>query len=223
MAEQGVHLVGEIGLGSVKDPKEASIMVKWAKQCNMTVMMHTGGTSISGSSTISADMVIKTNPDIASHVNGGPTSLSFKEIEKLVKKTDMILEIVHCGNPLIAVKAGEFFHKKNILHRVILGNDAPSGTGVVPLGIIRTINLLSGNTALVHKLNRGIIKKGKEADLVIMDAPIGYIGKDALSAIKAGDIPGISMVIVDGKIMVNPSRNTPFAAQQPKIEVLNQI
>ena len=31
LAEQGVWLVGEVGLGTVKDPKEAKPMVEWAK------------------------------------------------------------------------------------------------------------------------------------------------------------------------------------------------
>jgi enamidase len=232
MEKEGVHIVGEIGLGSIKDPKEAAPMVKWARQCNMTIMMHTGGTSIPGSSTVTADMVIDTDPDIASHVNGGPTAVSFEEIEKLVEKTSMGLEIVHCGNPLIAVKAGALFAEKGVLSRVIIGNDAPSGTGVVPLGILRVINHLAsltpitaeqaicmatGNTALIHKLNRGIIEPGRDADLVIMDAPMGSVGKDALSAIEAGDVPGVAMVLVDGEIMVNTSRNTPPAVRKPTI------
>ena len=232
MAEQGVHIVGEIGLGSVKDPEEAAPMVKWARECNMTIMMHTGGTSIPGSSTVTADMVIKTDPDIASHVNGGPTAVSFEEIETLVEKTQMALEIVHCGNPLIAVKAGKLFVEKDVLHRVIIGNDAPSGTGVVPLGVLRVMNHLAsltpitgeqvvcmatGNTARIHKLNRGFIQPGREADLVIMDTPMGSVGKDAVSAIEAGDVPGVSMVIVDGEIMVQTSRNTPPAVRKPVV------
>jgi len=232
MAKEGVHIVGEIGLGSVKDPEEAAPMVKWARECNMTIMMHTGGTSIPGSSTVTADMVMRTDPDIASHVNGGPTAVSFEEIEKLVEKTQMALEIVHCGNPLMAVEAGRLFVEKGVLHRVIIGNDAPSGTGVVPLGILRVINHLAsltpitaeqaicmatGNTARIHKLNRGLIEKGREADLVIMDAPMGSVGKDALSAIEAGDVPGVAMVLVDGQIMVHTSRNTPPAVRKPVI------
>ena len=233
MAEEGVHIVGEIGLGSVKDPEEAAPMVKWARECNMTIMMHTGGTSIPGSSTVTADMVIKTDPDIASHVNGGPTAVSFEEIEKLVEKTQMALEIVHCGNPLMAVEAGRLFKEKGVLHRVIIGNDAPSGTGVIPLGILRVINHLAsltpitaeqaicmatGNTARIHKLNRGLIEPGRDADLVIMDTPMGSVGKDALSAIEAGDVPGVAMVLVDGEIMVQTSRNTPPAVRKPVIE-----
>ena len=232
MAKEGVHIVGEVGLGSVKDPREAAPMIQWAKACGMTVMMHTGGTSIPGSSTVTADMVIQADPDIASHVNGGPTAVALDEVKQLITKTSMALEIVHCGNPLITVKSGELFVEHKVLDRVIIGNDAPSGTGVVPLGILRVINQLasltpisgaqaicmaSGNTARVHKLNCGIIEPGREGDLVIMDTPMGSVGKNALEAIEAGDVPGVAMVIVDGKVVVAKSRNTPPAVNSPEL------
>src|SRR5512136_2954981 len=52
MAREGVKVVGEIGLGSVKFAEDAVPMVKWAKKYGMKVMMHTGGTSIPGSDTV---------------------------------------------------------------------------------------------------------------------------------------------------------------------------
>ena len=234
MAREGVRAVGEIGLGSIKEPEDAKPMVAWAKEFGMTVMMHTGGTSIPGSSTITAEMVIQADPDVSSHVNGGPTAVAFEEIEKLLKQTSIALEIVHCGNPLMAVKAAAMCCEENALDRIIIGNDAPSGTGVIPLGILRVINHLAsltpvkpeeaicmatGNTARVHKLDCGLIEAGKAADLVIMDAPMGSVGDDALSAIEIGDIPGVAMVLVDGKIVVEKSRNTPPANRKPVVEV----
>ncbi|MBL7210948.1 MAG: amidohydrolase family protein [Desulfobacteraceae bacterium] len=224
MAREGVRIVGEVGLGSVKTPVDAEPLVKLAKKYGMTVMMHTGGTSIPGSSTVTAEEVIKTNPDVISHINGGPTAVSMKEAEKLVKRSAMAIEIVHCGNPKVAVEVAQMVVAHGVLNRVIIGNDAPSGTGVIPLGILRVINLLAaltpvtpeeaicaatGNTARIYGLNRGTLEESKEADLVIMDAPMGSVGDDALSSISAGDIPGISMVLVDGEIVVSKSRNTP--------------
>lgn len=232
MSKEGVHIVGEIGLGSVKNPEDAAPMVAWAKKHGMTVMMHTGGTSIPGSSTVTAEQVIETDPDIVSHLNGGPTAVSMEEVEKLITHTSFALEFVHCGNPKVAVEAVQLMADHNALHRGIIGNDAPSGTGVIPLGILRVINHLAsltpitpeqaicmatGNTACVHKLNRGLIEEGREADLVIMDTPMGSVGNDALSAIEAGDVPGVSVVLVDGKIVVTKSRNTPPAVKQPTV------
>lgn len=231
-AREGVRIVGEIGLGSVKSPEQAAPMVRWARKYGMTVMMHTGGTSIPGSSTVGAAQVMATDPDVVSHINGGTTAMSMAEVEKLIVDTSYTLEIVHCGNMKVAVEAGRLIAEAGARARVIIGNDAPSGTGVVPLGILRMITLLAsltpirpeeaicmatGNTARVYKLPRGTIEPGKEADLVIMDAPLGSVGRDALSAISAGDIPGISMVLIDGEVVVEKSRNTPPATRQAKL------
>lgn len=232
MAREGVKIVGEIGLGSVKSPEDAAPMVKWAKRCGMTVLMHTGGTSIPGSDTVTADQVIGADPHVACHVNGGPTSISVAEIEKLVKDTSYTLEIVHCGNPKATVEALNLGMKHGCLDRFIIGNDAPSGTGVVPLGVLRVICMAAsltdvqpeqalcmatGNTAKVFKLDRGFVREGLAADLVSIDAPMGSVGKNALDAIRAGDVPGVSMVMIDGKIHVSVSRNTPPAVRKAKL------
>jgi enamidase len=230
MAREGVRTVGEVGLGSVKNPEDAAPMVQWAKKCGMTVMMHTGGTSIPGSSTVTAEMVIQTAPDIVSHINGGPTAVALDEVKRLVRDTDFALEMVHCGNPKIMVEAANLCAEHNALKRIIIGNDAPSGTGVIPLGVLRVVAHLAslsvikpaealcmatGNTARIHKLPRGRIAEGLEADLVIMDAPMGSVGQDTLSAIEAGDVPAVSMVLVDGDIVVSKSRNTPPPVRKP--------
>jgi len=46
---------------------------------------------------------------------------------------------------------------------------------------------------------------------------MGSVGADALQAIEAGDIPGVSMVMIDGKIEVKVSRNTPPAVRKAKV------
>lgn len=228
MAAAGVWLVGEIGLGSVKTPEDAAPMVEWAKKRGMKVAMHTGGTSIPGSSTITAEMVIKTNPSVVSHVNGGPTAISPAEVDKLVELTDLPLEIVQCGNPKVADYVARKLVAKDQLDRVIIGNDSPSGTGIIPLGIIRTIvqiasvsgipaekawAMASGNTARVFGLATSRIAVGLEADLLVIDTPLGSIGENALAAMNAGDLPAVSIVMVDGEVKVKTSRNTPPATR----------
>jgi enamidase len=187
-------------------------------------MIHCGGSSVPGSATLGLDQIVQISPDIVSHINGGPTAIPLAEVEQIIKKTSFALEIVQCGNPRIAVEAIKIAMEAGALERVIIGNDAPSGTGVIPLGVLRTLGLLcsftdlspevaialaTGNTARVHKLEEGVIEEGRPADLVVMDAPLGSTGKDALEAIKVGDIPGITMVMIDGEIRVRKSRNTP--------------
>jgi enamidase len=146
--------------------------------------------------------------------------------------TQMALEIVHCGNGKTALHTLERAKEAKALHRIIIGNDAPSGTGVVPLGILRVIAHLAslggispevaicmatGNTARVYALPVGVIEIGREADLCIVDAPIGSVGKTALEALQAGDLFGISMVLIDGQVKVGRSRNTPPAARAAEV------
>jgi enamidase len=157
--------------------------------------------------------------------------MSEREIDALVA-TEMALEIVHCGNGKTALHTLERAKEASALHRVIIGNDAPSGTGVVPLGILRVIAHLTslggiepeeaicmatGNTARVYGLPVGVIEPGREADLCIVDAPVGSVGKTAREALKAGDLCGISMVLIDGQIRIGRSRNTPPAARAAEV------
>lgn len=224
LAEDGVWLVGEIGLGSIKAADEARQMVDWAKKYGMKVLMHVGGTSVPGSSTVTCDDVLVAQPTVACHLNGGPTSIPVPEIKRVIEKTECAIEVVHCGNPLSALEIGRFMKEKGILKRLIIGNDAPSGTGVIPLGIWRMVNFMSalcdipaetavcfatGNTKGVFGLSHGILQPGFDGDLQIIDAPMGSAGKDAKAAIELGDIPGVAMVIIDGVVKAQVSRNTP--------------
>jgi enamidase len=231
MAAAGVSLVGEIGLGSVKTGEQAAPMVAWAKQHGMVVTFHTGGPSIAGSNPIAADAVLEARPHIVGHVNGGTTAMSDADIERVVD-TDMAVEIVHCGNGRAALHALRTAQSIGGLDRVIIGNDAPSGTGVVPLGILRVIAHLAslggvdpamaiafatGNTARVHRLDVGLIAPGRAADIVLVDAPTGSAASSALDALAIGDLPGVSMVLIDGEVRIGRSRNTPPAARAAEI------
>ena len=231
MAKAGVKLVGEIGLGSVKTGKDAAPMVRWAKKHGMTVTIHTGGPSIAGSSTISGEVVLEADPDVVGHINGGTTSMSEREIDALVA-TQMALEIVHCGNGKTALHALRRAQEAKATHRIIIGLDAPSGTGVVPLGILRVLAHLvslgglapeeavcmaTGNTARVYKLPVGVIAPGREADFCIVDAPIGSQGRTALEALRVGDLFGVSMILIDGQIKIGRSRNTPPATRAAEV------
>ena len=232
MAEAGVKLVGEIGLSAVCTPEEAAPMVGWAQARGMRVAMHTGGVSIPGSNAIRADLVIAIRPDVASHVNGGPTRLPLADVERILDETECFVEIVQCGNTLAAQEVARLVAAKGMESRLILGTDMPSGTGVIPLGMLRTIAwvaalggidparavaMATGNTARLHGLNRGLIDVGREADLIVADAPIGSAAGTALETLAIGDTPAVAAVIVDGVVKAGTSRNTPPA--QRKVSV----
>jgi len=233
LAEAGVWLVGEIGLGSVKTAGEAREMVSWAKKYGMKVLMHVGGTSIPGSSTVTCEDVLAAMPTVVCHLNGGPTSIPVREAIRVIDQTDCAIEIVHCGNLKSALEIGRYLKEKGLLSRLILGNDAPSGTGVIPLGIWRMVNFISslcglsaevavgcatGNTMGVFGLAHGVLKPGAPADLQVIDAPMGSAGRDAKESIEAGDIPGIAMVMIDGVVKTEVSRNTPPPVRKIRYE-----
>lgn len=233
LAEAGVTLIGEVGLGGVKDGPTGRQMIAWARKYGMTSMTHTGGPSIPGSGRIGADVVLEVDADVVAHINGGPTALPDDEIRRICEEGTRALEIVHNGNLRTGLFVLGIAKERSELDRVILGTDGPAGSGVQPLGILRTICHLAslgdvptevvfcfatGNTARVRKLaDRGIIEAGRAADLVFMDQAAGGLGKDFLESLALGNLPGIGMIMIDGEVRTARSRNTPPAIRVPEV------
>ena len=233
MAAAGVRLLGEIGLGSVKAGDEARTMVAWARKHGMQSTIHTGGPSIPGSGLIDENVVLEADADVIGHVNGGHTSLPYKAVCTLCEKSSRALEIVHNGNERIGILTARHAMELKCPHRVILGTDAPAGSGVQPLGILRLVALISsmadipaeivfgfatGNTARMRGLAQGLIEVGRPADFVLMDRAQHTAGRDLLESVRLGDIPGVGMVVIDGIVRCQRSRNTPPAVEVPVIE-----
>ncbi len=232
MAAAGVRFVGEFGLGTVKDEAEVAQVMGWVRAAGLNAMIHCGGPSIAGSNLMAAPVVIAADADIVAHINGGPTSLPRAELTKVIEGTSRAIEVVHNGNPRNALHALGVLREMGRLDRLVIGTDSPAGSGVQPLGVLRTISLLcsvggldpglaiaaaGGNTARWRGIEAGVIAPGRAADLVLLDAPIGGAGRDAAEAFMEGELPGIGMVIVDGKIVCGRSRNTPPAARIPEL------
>jgi enamidase len=232
LAEAGVKLLGEVGLGSVKDGPTARQMVSWARSHGIQSTIHTGGPSIPSSSLIDKDVVLAADADVIGHINGGHTALPDAQIRALCEQSDRALEIVHNGNERAALFTLRTAKELRKLHRVILGTDAPAGSGVQPLGIIRVIAALSsigevpaemvlcfatGNTARMRNLDCGMIEVGRSADFVFMDVPQHSAGKNLLESVRLGDLPGIGMTVIDGVVRSERSRNTPPATRVPKL------
>ena len=232
MAAAGVTLLGEVGLGGVKTGEEAKKMVAWARKYGIQSTIHTGGPSIPGSGLIDKDVILEADPDVIGHINGGHTALPDDQIRCLCESCKRGLEIVHNGNERAALYTLRTAREIGDLHRVILGTDAPAGSGVQPLGILRMVAMLSsigevpaeialcfatGNTARMRKLDVGLIEKGRSADFVFLDKAQHSAGKDLLESIQLGDLPGVGMTIIDGIVRTQRSRNTPPATRVPNI------
>jgi len=232
LADAGVKLLGEVGLGTVKDGKTAKQMVDWARKYGIQSTIHTGGPSIPGSGLIDADMVLETGTDVIGHINGGHSALPDDQIICLCESCKAGLEIVHNGNERAALLALNTARELKQMDRVILGTDGPAGSGVQPLGIMRMVAMLSslgnvpaeiafcfgtGNTSRQRELDTGIIEAGKCADFVLMDQAQHAPGKNLLESVQLGNLPGVGMTIIDGAVTSLRSRNTPPAERLPEV------
>lgn len=232
LADAGVKLLGEVGLGGVKDAENAQRMVAWARKYGIQSTIHTGGPSIPGSGLIDKDVVLAADTDIVGHINGGHTALPDDQIVCICESCTRGLEIVHNGNERAALLTVRTAAGLGQLERVILGTDGPAGSGVQPLGILRMIAMLSslgdvpaetafcfgtGNTARMRDLDCGVIEVGKSADFVIMDRAQHAPGRTLLESVRLGNLPGIGMTVIDGVVTSHRSRNTPPAHQLPEL------
>ncbi len=232
LADAGVKLLGEVGLGTVKDGKTANQMVDWARKYGIQSTIHTGGPSIPGSGLIDADMVLETGTDVVGHINGGHSALPDDQIVCLCENCTAALEIVHNGNERAALLTLNTARELDKLDQIILGTDGPAGSGVQPLGIMRMVAMLSslgnvpaetafcfanGNTARRRELDVGLIEAGYSADFVLMDQAQHAPGKNLLESVQLGNLPGVGMTIIDGKITSHRSRNTPPANKLPEV------
>ena len=232
LADAGVTLLGEVGLGGVKAADEAKQMVAWARKYGIQSTIHTGGPSIPGSGLIDKDVVLEADADVIGHINGGHTALPDDQIVCLCESCSRAIEIVHNGNGRSALLALRTAKELGQLERVILGTDGPAGSGVQPLGILRMIAMFAslgevsaaeafcfatGNTARMRELDMGVLEVGKAADFVILDRAQHSAGRDLLHSVELGDIPGVGMTIIDGIIRSERSRNTPPAERLPVI------
>lgn len=227
LAAVGVRFA-KFGFGRYADPADGLPQVRAAQAAGIVVTCHSGGASIPGSKPITTDHLLLLRPDVAGHLNGGTTSLDPAGLATVVAETDMALQIVQAGNLRSALELVVLAREHGAEHRVVLGSDTPTGTGVIPLALLKTIAELSslggvhpavawtwatGTTSAVYGLDVGVIAPGRPADLVVLDAPWGGLASDAVGALARGDIPGISAVLVDGEIRALTSRNTVAAAR----------
>ena len=229
MARHGVRHA-KYGFGGYAHPRDGEPDVRRAQKHGLCVMSHSGGNSIPGSSPISHDVLLHLRPDVCGHVNGGTTSLDEDGLATIIRETDMALQIVQAGNLRSALYILKLARDAGALERVCLASDTPTGTGVMPMGVIKTIceiaslgdlapeitiALATGNNTRAFRLaaGTGTLAVGAPADLVVCDAPAASKARDAFGAIARGDIPGISCVIIDGHVRTGRSRNSPLATR----------
>jgi enamidase len=224
IAKQGVWLA-KAGFGAFKTAFEYAPLVAAARAHGMVTTCHTGGASIPGSSAITGDHLLAMRPHVSFHVNGGPTAMPDRDFERIILESDMALQVCTAGNLRTTLLCAALAQRHNAFHRLIVGTDTPTGSGVMPLGMLYTIAHLTslggiepelaiaaatGSNARIYGLDAGLLAAGKAADIVLLDAPDGGTQDTALAAIRNGDIAAVGAVVTAGEPrFVGRSRNTP--------------
>lgn len=231
LAASGVRLM-KVGFGRFTRPAEAAPLVAMARKAGFVVMCHSGGASIPGSAPIGVDDLLALQPNIAAHINGGTTSLPDADVLRLIETSDMTLQIVQAGNLRSSLMIVAAARERQALRRIVIGSDTPSGTGVMPLAVIKTVTEIAslggfpasvaiafatGNASEAVGLREGLLLPGRPADIVLLETPLGCSAPDALGAIERGDIPAIVAVLIDGVIRALKSRNTPAPSREVRL------
>jgi enamidase len=232
MAKKGIWLA-KAGFGAVKSPYDYAPMVGWAKSAGMITTVHTGGSSIPGSSGIWVDHLLRMQPHVSFHVNGGPVAMPDADFPRIVNESQIALQICTAGNLRTALLIAKLAMQADQFDRFLIATDTPTGSGIMPLGMLYTITHLcslmdmtvesaiaaaTGNNAKVYGINSGFLQPGKDADVVILDACVGGSKDNASDAIRNGDIPAVAAVITAGvPRFVGKSRNTPAPMKSVRV------
>ena len=152
---------------------------------------------------------------------------------RIINESQIALQVVTAGNLRTTLMIGDLARKANQFDRFLIATDTPTGSGIMPLGMLYTISHLAslsdmpvewaiaaatGNNARVYRLNSGFLKSGCDADVVLIDACLGGSKKTALDALRNGDIPAVAAVITDGvPRFVGRSRNTPAPIKKVRV------
>lgn len=232
LARKGVKLA-KAGFGAVKTAYDYVPLVADAKAAGLITTCHTGGSSIPGSGAITGDHLLKMQPHVSFHINGGPTAMPDKDFERVILESKMALQVCTAGNLRTTLLCARLADKHGAFDRFIIATDTPTGSGIMPLGMLYTIAhcasltdmpaerfvcAATGSNARVYGLDSGLLAAGKAADIVLIDAPDGGTQTTALNAIKHGDIAAIGMVMTAGvPRFVGRSRNTPATTRQARV------
>lgn len=232
IAKKGVWLA-KAGFGAFKTAFEYTPLIAAARAHGMITTCHTGGSSIPGSGAITGDHLLAMRPHVSFHVNGGPTAMPDKDFERIIVESDMALQVCTAGNLRTTLLCASLAQRHGALDRLIVATDTPTGSGVMPLGMLYTMSHLAslggiapelciaaatGSNARVYRLDSGSLAAGKAADIVLLDAPDGGTQDSALAAIRNGDIAAVGAVISAGEPrFVGRSRNTPATTRTIRV------
>ncbi len=232
LAAKGLTLA-KAGFGAVKTAYDYVPLVQDAKAAGLITTCHTGGSSIPGSGAITGDHLLAMHPHVSFHINGGPTAMPDADFERVIVESEIALQVCTAGNLRTTLLCAKLADRLGAFDRFIVATDTPTGSGIMPLGMLYTIAhcasltglpaerficAASGSNARVYNLDSGVLAPGKAADIVLIDAPDGGTQSTALAAIQHGDIAAIGAVVSAGvPRFVGRSRNTPATTRKARV------
>lgn len=234
LADMGINHTGEFGLGNAVDPETAGPIAEWGRKHGVRTQCHTGGTFLAGSAGMNTERILGIKPDVICHVSGG--GIPIEGMRRFVEELPSYMEIcaVNRPSPKFCKALIDILRENDAFHRLILGTDTPSGYGIFPHGVWEVMTLLcglcglepelavaagSGNTARCYGIESNTVKVGYAADLIICDAPVGAAQDTAGECLKAGTVPGVSAVFMDGEILVAGDKTNTAAAKRPAVKL----
>src|ERR1700733_3654194 len=138
LAANGVTLA-KAGFGAVKTPFDYVPLVADAKAAGLITTCHTGGSSIPGSGAITGNHLLAMHPHVSFHINGGPTAMPDADFERVIRESEMALQVCTAGNLRTTLLCGRLAMQLDAFDRFIMGTDTPTGSGIMPLGLLYTI------------------------------------------------------------------------------------
>jgi len=135
------------------------------------------------------------------------------DFERVIKESDIALQVCTAGNLRTTLLCARLAEEHGAFDRFIMGTDTPTGSGVMPLGLLYTIAhcaslthmaperfvcAATGSNARVYRLDSGFRATGKAADIVLLDAPNPGSGRVFDWCEVSGALDGVRLLLAGG-------------------------
>ncbi len=229
MADAGIRVLAEVGTTPVRDVTEAAHMVRLARKHGFVVPCLAGGSFCREDAVYHADDIFAIGPDVVCFLNGAPTPMCDGDIERVIREGDFYYELTADGNMRLLRNIVELCAETGKLGKLLIGTNTPSAAGYSPMGVwmglaaacnakrdldpALCICMGTGNVADCYGLNYGKVKVGYRADLLFIQA--AYPATELSATLKAGDMPAIGCVMIDGEVVMDSCKNCPGPERRP--------
>ncbi|NLL64340.1 MAG: amidohydrolase family protein [Clostridiaceae bacterium] len=230
MQKEGINVVGEVGQSPLQDVDALKEMVAVAKKYDMVVTSHAGTSFCRKAAVYTADDLLKINPSVICALNGGPTPMASKDIEKVMSDGDFYYDVLAHGSSLKILDVYELAVKYGKKDKLMFGSDMPSPAAYSPLGcwtIVATlanayedvhpaefIAMGTGNVADCYGLDHGKIAEGYKLDMVFLD---GFVPDDCpFKTLQSGNMCSTSNVVIDAELRMVRCKNVPGVSRNPE-------